>query len=101
MPSTPGPDPLHRWRLAGWCACFIPICAGLFLAGFARPTAFFPAAALWSAALACVLRMESLDHRSRAAAEVDPRQQLAKAGWLLLAIILIALSALIVHASFG
>lgn len=83
-----------------WFACFVPMCAGLVIAGFAQPTAFLPAAVLWSAAFACVLRMESLDHRSRATAEVDPRRQLAKAGWLLLAIILIVVSALTVHAAF-
>ena len=102
MPKSASPsESLHRrWRRAGWFACFIPMCAGLFLAGFAHAV-FLAAAVLWCAALACVLRVEVLDDRSRAAAEVDPRRQLAKAGWLLLAIVLIFLSALVVNASFG
>ncbi|WP_139274178.1 hypothetical protein [Saccharopolyspora flava] len=100
--STPPAKPTRRrWLRVAWIATFAPICAGLLIAGFAFHWAFLPAAALWIAALACILRMESLDHQTRSVAEATPRQQLAKAGWLLLAIALIFVSAVVVNAGLG
>ncbi|MBQ0926556.1 hypothetical protein [Saccharopolyspora endophytica] len=84
-----------------WIATFTPFLTGLLIAGLAFHWVFLPAAALWIAALGCVLRMESLDHQTRSAAEATPRQQLTKAGWLLLAIALITASAAAVNAALG
>ncbi|MEV4732318.1 hypothetical protein [Saccharopolyspora sp. NPDC049426] len=101
LQSTPPANPARRrWLRVAWIATFTPICAGLLIAGFAFHWAFLLAAALWGGALGCVLRMESLDHRSRSVAQASPRQQLAKAGWLFLAIALIFASAGVVSAAF-
>ncbi|MDI2027404.1 hypothetical protein QFW96_02225 [Saccharopolyspora sp. TS4A08] len=101
MPMQSATPARRRWLRVVWIATFTPICAGLLIAGLAFHWAFLPAAVLWFAALGCVLRMESLDHRTRSAAEASPRQQLAKAGWLLLAIVLITTSAVVVNAVLG
>lgn len=102
LQSTPSAKPARRrWLRVAWIATFTPLCAGLLIAGFAFHWAFLPAAALWIGALGCVLRMETLDHQTRSVAEATPRQQLAKAGWLLLAIALIAASAVFVNAVLG
>lgn len=91
----------RRWLRVAWIATFTPICGGLLIAGVAFHWAFLPAALLWAGALGCVLRVEAIDHHSRDVAEAAPRQQLAKSGWLLLALVLIFGSAGVVSVSFG
>jgi len=48
-----------------------------------------------------VLRVEIIDRRVRGTNQVNPRQQLAMVGWLLLAIVLIFASAGVVSTAFS
>lgn len=100
LPMPPSSS-LHRWTRAGWIATFAPICAGFLIAGVLSHRVFLGAAALWLAALGCVLRFESLNYHDRSTPRAGPRRQLAKAGWLLLALALIFSAAGMVSAAFA
>lgn len=103
MPAQPARSTAparRRWLRVAWIATFTPICVGLLVAGVAFHWVFLAAGLLWAGALGCVLRVEAIDHRSRDVSGAAPRQQLAKSGWLLLALVLIFAGAGVVRVAF-
>lgn len=90
-----------RWSQVLWVAMFTPLCVGLAIGGVLAHWAFLIACLLWLGALGCVLRMESLQYRLKALKTPSARDQLARAGWLFLAITLILGSGLPVKLALG
>lgn len=93
--------PRWRWSQLLWAAAFVPICIGLVIGGVLYHWVFLPACLLWIAALACVLRMETFHHKTKVAQEPAPRDQLARAGWLALALLSIFASAGLLNGVLG
>jgi len=88
-PQTRG---VYRWGLLFrvlWIAAFAPILIGFLIAGVLGHWVFLIVFALWLSALACVLRAEALNARARAMASPDARLLGARAGWALIALVLI------------
>lgn len=91
-PNSPSNPSRAHWRRARWIATFAPICVGLVVAGIAVHLVFLAAAGLWLVSLGCVLQVESV---------TSTRQQLAKAAWLLTAILSIFASAGLINVALG
>ncbi|HEX7305709.1 hypothetical protein [Lentzea sp.] len=94
----------HRWGLLFrtlWIAVFTPILIGLLVGGIFGHWVFLLVFLLWLGALACVLRAEALNARARSQATPGPGLLGARAGWGLLALVLIFGSAGLVRAVVG
>lgn len=94
----------YRWGLLFrtlWIAVFTPILIGLLAAGVFGHPVFLAVFAIWLAALACVLRAEALNARARNQETPSPGLLGARAGWLLLALVLIFGSAGLIRAALG
>lgn len=78
-----------------WIAVFTPVLIGLLAAGVFGHRVFLLVFLVWLGALACVLRAEALN------ASGDPGKLAARAGWGLLALVLIFGSAGLLSATFG
>ena len=82
----------YRWGLlfrVPWIGVFTPILVGLLIAGVFGHWVFLIAFVLWLGALACVLRAEALNARARATTSPNARLLGARAGWGLIALVLI------------
>lgn len=93
-----------RWGLLFrtlWIAVFTPILIGLLAGGIFGHPVFLGAFVIWLGVLACVLRAEALNARARAQETPSARLLGARAGWLLLALVLIFGSAGLVRAVLG
>lgn len=94
----------YRWGLPFrtlWIAAFAPVLIGLLAAGVFGHPVFLAVFAIWLAALACVLRAEALNARARSRESPSPGLLGARAGGLLLALVLIFASAGLVRAVLG
>lgn len=80
-----------------WIAVFTPVLIGLLAAGVFGHRVFLLVFLVWLGALACVLRAEALNARANG----DPKVLAARAGWGLLALVLIFGSAGLLSATFG
>jgi hypothetical protein len=94
----------YRWGLLFrtlWIAVFTPILIGLLVGGIFGHPVFIGVFVIWLGALACVLRAEALNARART--QESPSAQLlgARAGWMLLALVLVFGSAGLVRAVLG
>ncbi|GGP42171.1 hypothetical protein [Saccharothrix coeruleofusca] len=95
------PRGTYRWGLLfrwSWIAVFAPFLIGFLIAGAVAHRVFLVAFALWTGALACVLRAEALNARARATADPGAGLLGARAGWLFVALVLLFGSAAIVRA---
>lgn len=99
--DTAEPKRGWRWSRLLWTAAFVPICIGLVIGGVLYHWIFLLACLLWIAALASVLRMETLHHKTKVSPTPAPRDQLARAGWLVLALLLIFASAGLLNGVLG
>ncbi|MEO6088277.1 MAG: hypothetical protein ABIQ18_34705 [Umezawaea sp.] len=82
----------YRWGLlfrALWIGVFAPILIGLLIAGVFGHWVFLIVFGLWIGALACVLRAEALNARARAMTSPNARLLGGRAGWGLIALVLI------------
>ncbi|MDT7787781.1 MAG: hypothetical protein QOF58_6200 [Pseudonocardiales bacterium] len=94
----------YRWGLLFrtlWLAAFTPILIGLLVAGIVGHWVFLLAFVIWLGALACVLRAEALNARARSQEAPAPGLLAARAGWGLLALVLIFGSAGLIRAVLG
>ncbi len=94
----------YRWGLLFrtlWIAVFAPILIGLLAAGIFGHRVFLPVFLIWLGALACVLRAEALNSRAREMESPSAGLLGARAGWLLLALVLIFASAGLIRLVLG
>lgn len=89
---------LFRWL---WIAVFAPFLVGFLVAGVLAHWVFLVAFALWTGALACVLRAEALNARARAMADPSAGLLGARAGWLFVALVLLFGSAGVIRWALG
>jgi hypothetical protein len=102
--STRPPEGVYRWGLmfrALWIAVFAPFLIGFLISGVLGHWVFLIAFAFWLGALACVLRAEALNTRARSTESPSAGLLGARAGWLLVALILVFGSAGIIHLVLG
>jgi hypothetical protein len=95
---------VYRWGLlfrALWIGVFAPILLGLLVAGVFGHWVFLIVFVLWVGALACVLRAEALNARARSTESPSPGLLGARAGWGLIALVLIFSSGGIIRLVFG
>ncbi|WP_394615847.1 hypothetical protein JNUCC0626_39945 [Lentzea sp. JNUCC 0626] len=93
-----------RWGLlfrALWLAVFTPILIGLLVGGIFGHPVFLGVFVIWLGVLACVLRAEALNSQARAQVSPDARLLGARAGWMLLALLLVFGSAGLIRAVLG
>lgn len=95
---------VYRWGLmfrALWIGVFVPILIGLLVGGIFGHPVFLGVFVIWLGVLACVLRAEALN--ALACAQEAPSARLlgARAGWVLLALVLVFGSAGLVQAVLG
>ena len=94
----------YRWGLLFrtlWIAVFTPILVGLLIGGIFGHWVFLLAFPIWVGVLACVLRADALNTRVRTTESPSPRLLAARAGWLLVAIVLIFSSAGLISLVLG
>lgn len=94
----------HRWGLLFrtlWIVVFTPILIGLLVGGIFGHQVFLLVFVIWLGVLACVLRAEALNARARAEQTPSPRLLGARAGWLVLALVLVFSSAGLIRLTFG
>ena len=94
----------YRWGLLFrtlWIAVFAPVLIGLLAAGIFGHPVFLAVFAIWLGVLACVLRAEALNARARSQQAPSPGLLGARAGWLLLALVLIFASAGLIRLVLG
>ncbi|MDU0289278.1 hypothetical protein [Saccharothrix longispora] len=98
------PKATYRWGLMFrwlWIAVFTPFLVGFLIAGVLGHWVFFVAFALWAGALACVSRAEMLNARARSMDAPSAGLLGARAGWLLVAILLILGSGVVIRLALG
>jgi len=94
----------YRWGLLFrtlWIAVFTPVLIGLLIGGIFGHPVFLAVFAIWVGVLACVLRAEALNARARSQESPSAGLLGARAGWMLLAIVLIFGSAGLIRAVLG
>ncbi|MGW4208400.1 hypothetical protein ACWEIJ_10490 [Lentzea sp. NPDC004789] len=84
-----------------WIAVFAPVLIGLLAGGIFGHPVFLGVFAIWLGVLACVLRAEALNAQARAQEAPNARLLGKRAGWMLLALVLIFGSAGLVRAVLG
>ncbi|MFI6097015.1 hypothetical protein ACIA8G_15745 [Lentzea sp. NPDC051213] len=84
-----------------WIVVFTPILIGLLAAGIFGHPVFLLVFVIWLGVVACVLRAEALNARARATQAPSPGLLGARAGWLLLALVLIFGSAGLIRVVLG
>lgn len=102
-PSKPAQG-VYRWGLQFrtlWIAVFTPLLLGFLAAGVFGHWVFLIVFLLWLGVLACVLRAEALNARTRSMDAPSAGLLGARAGWLLLALVLIFGSAGLIRAVLG
>ncbi|MEV6239804.1 hypothetical protein [Lentzea sp. NPDC051838] len=92
---------MTRWKRTLWIAVFAPILIGLLAGGIFGHWVFLAAFVIWLGALACVLRAEALNARAREQEAPSPGLLGTRAGWGLLALLLIFGSAGLIRAVLG
>ncbi|MEU0882024.1 hypothetical protein ABZ345_25705 [Lentzea sp. NPDC005914] len=95
---------VYRWGMLFrtlWIAVFAPILIGLLAAGIFGHRVFLLVFVVWLGALACVLRAEALNARARSQQAPSPGLLGARAGWGLLALVLIFGSAGLIRVVLG
>lgn len=98
------PGATYRWGLRFrwlWITVFAPFLVGLLIAGVVGHWVFLVAFALWLAALVCVLRAEMLNARARSTETPSAGLLGARAGWLLVTIVLILGSGVVIRLVLG
>lgn len=94
----------QRWGLLFrtlWIGVFTPILLGLLAAGILGHPVFLLVFLIWLATLACVLRAEALNAKARGMQSPSPGLLGARAGWVLLALVLIFASAGLIRLVLG
>jgi hypothetical protein len=84
-----------------WIAVFAPFLIGFLISGVLGHRVFLIAFAFWLGALACVLRAEALNARAHSTASPSAGLLGARAGWLLVALILVFGSAGVIRRVLG
>jgi len=72
-----------------WTVLFGLFIVPMLVIGVLHHRVWLVTGAMWAGALACVLRAEALDAPARSVEQPSPRMLLARAGWVLLALLLI------------
>ena len=93
-----------RWGLLFrtlWIAVFTPILIGLLVGGIFGHPVFLGVFVIWLGVLACVLRAEALNAQARTQETPSAGLLGARAGWMLLALVLAFGSAGLIRAVLG
>ena len=98
------PKATYRWGLMFrwlWIAVFTPFLVGFLVAGVLGHWVVLMAFALWTGALVCVSRADMLNTRARGTEAPSAGLLGARAGWLLVAIMLILSSGVVIRLVLG
>jgi hypothetical protein len=71
-----------------WIAAFTPLLIGFVIAGVLGKPVFLLVFLMWAGALVCILRAEFLNDRARRMTAPSAKLLGARAGWMLIAVIL-------------
>jgi hypothetical protein len=89
---------MFRWL---WIAVFTPFLVGFLVAGILGHWVFLVAFALWAGGLVCVSRAEMLNTRARGMETPSAGLLGARAGWLLIAVVLMLGSGVVIRLVLG